>query len=43
MYDNVKTHYTLKVGDNIMKILLLTLDEHEEKAQTAEAAQKELL
>ena len=28
----MKIHYTLKVGDNIMKILLLTFDEHEEKA-----------
>ena len=39
----MKTHYTLKVGDNIMKILSLTFDEHEEKSQTAEAAQKEIL
>ena len=28
----MKIHYTLKVGDNIMKILLLTFNEHEEKA-----------
>ena len=28
----MKIHYTLKVGDNIMKILLLTFDKHEEKA-----------